>query len=181
MALRIRNVFTRYPISNIRCCSSKPPENNDEKLPTTTTDKPGKITSLPPRSKCHIAPFKTEAELLKIPYTSTLTSHYKNPQNLVKIPYVKPFESTYVANRPIEDPLERSLDMLKPMDKRKTKYYIEGYTAYYDIVIMGGGVMGCSIAYWLANRVHNGFKILVIERDPTVSFNSFVVYLQKNS
>ena len=167
MALRIKHILGRYAIPNIRRCSSKPPEDKNEKLPTTT-EKVDKIVSLPPRTKCHISPHKTEAELLKIPYTSTLTSHYKNPQNLVKIPYVKPFESTYVANRPIEDPMERALDMLKPMAKRKTKYYIEGYTAYYDIIIMGGGVMGCSIAYWLANRVHDGFRILVIERDPTV-------------
>merc|ERR1719461_488782 len=112
-----------------------------------------------PRTKCHIARHKTESELLKIPYTSTLTSHYQNPQNLVKIPYVKPYESTYVCNRPFEDPVKRITDQMKPWDKRETKYYIEGYTAHYDIIIIGGGVMGCSVAYWLANRVKNGFRI----------------------
>lgn len=38
-----------------------------------------------------------------------------------------------------------------------------------DVVIIGGGVMGSSIAYWLKNRVFSEyFKVVVIERDPTV-------------
>ncbi len=37
----------------------------------------------------------------------------------------------------------------------------------YDVVIVGGGVMGCSAAYWLAaNRDFSG-SILIVERDPT--------------
>ena len=111
---------------------------------------------------------------MKVPYTSTLTQHYKNPQNLVKIPYVKPFESSYVCNRPIEDPGERIKEQLTlkhpSHPDRKTKYYIEGYDADYDIIIVGGGVMGCSVAYQLAQRVHRGFRILVVERDPKYSY-----------
>ena len=169
MALRLRSILSRSSISSIRSCSSKPPNGtNNDNLPSTIQEK--KSVVIPPRTKCHIAKHKTESELLKIPYTSTLTSHYENPQNLVKIPYVKPYESTYVCNRPLEHGIERALDQLKPTEKRETKYHIEGYTAHYDIIIIGGGVMGCSIAYWLANRVKNGFRILVVERDPTYSY-----------
>jgi glycine/D-amino acid oxidase-like deaminating enzyme len=37
----------------------------------------------------------------------------------------------------------------------------------YDVVIVGGGVMGSSAAYWLA--AHPGFSgsILIVERDPS--------------
>lgn len=37
----------------------------------------------------------------------------------------------------------------------------------YDVVIAGGGIMGCSSAYFLALRVPPS-SICVIERDPTV-------------
>src|SRR5260370_8137142 len=43
----------------------------------------------------------------------------------------------------------------------------QGMQRSYDVVIIGGGVMGSSAAYWLA--ADPGFKgsILMIERDPT--------------
>ena len=37
-----------------------------------------------------------------------------------------------------------------------------------DIVIIGGGVMGSALAYWLKQRNPKGFTCTVIERDPTV-------------
>ena len=158
---------------NFRCCSSKSDEPKSlvetGQKPVESGKKPSSEVVIPPLWKCHVAKHKTKDELTKIPYTATLSSHYQNPQNLVKIPYVKPFESTYVANRPIEDPNERVLDQLRPKDKRKTKYYIKDYLANYDIVIMGGGAIGCSVAYWLAQRIYNGVNILVIERDPQVT------------
>lgn len=43
----------------------------------------------------------------------------------------------------------------------------------YDVVIVGGGIMGSSSAYFLANRMSREMgKICVIERDPTVSILS---------
>lgn len=38
-----------------------------------------------------------------------------------------------------------------------------------DVVIIGGGVIGSSIAYWLKKRVFKDMKVVVVERDPTVS------------
>lgn len=39
-----------------------------------------------------------------------------------------------------------------------------------DIVIIGGGVMGWSIAYWLKQKemVREGVKVVVVEKDLTV-------------
>jgi FAD-dependent oxidoreductase domain-containing protein 1 len=37
----------------------------------------------------------------------------------------------------------------------------------FDVVIVGGGVMGCSVAYFLASDPAFGGKIAVVERDPT--------------
>uniref|UniRef100_A0A3Q3JI06 FAD-dependent oxidoreductase domain-containing protein 1 n=1 Tax=Monopterus albus TaxID=43700 RepID=A0A3Q3JI06_MONAL len=46
-----------------------------------------------------------------------------------------------------------------------------------DIVIIGGGVMGWSIAYWLKQkeRVREGVKVIVVERDLTYSQASTVL------
>lgn len=44
-----------------------------------------------------------------------------------------------------------------------------------DIVIIGGGIMGCSIAYWLKKRSPTGLNIVVVERDPTYSRSSTVL------
>uniref|UniRef100_A0A1A8EK57 FAD-dependent oxidoreductase domain-containing protein 1 n=1 Tax=Nothobranchius korthausae TaxID=1143690 RepID=A0A1A8EK57_9TELE len=46
-----------------------------------------------------------------------------------------------------------------------------------DIVIVGGGVMGWSIAYWLKKKENSsaGMRVIVVERDPTYSQTSTVL------
>ncbi|KAL0994617.1 hypothetical protein UPYG_G00124930 [Umbra pygmaea] len=46
-----------------------------------------------------------------------------------------------------------------------------------DIVIVGGGVIGWSIAYWLKQkeRIREGVRVLVVERDPTYAQASTVL------
>uniref|UniRef100_A0A8C8J306 FAD-dependent oxidoreductase domain-containing protein 1 n=1 Tax=Oncorhynchus tshawytscha TaxID=74940 RepID=A0A8C8J306_ONCTS len=46
-----------------------------------------------------------------------------------------------------------------------------------DIVIVGGGVVGWSIAYWLKQKemIRDGVRVLVVERDPTYSQASTVL------
>lgn len=41
-----------------------------------------------------------------------------------------------------------------------------------DIVIVGGGVVGWSIAYWLKQkeRAQEAVKVIVVEKDPTVRY-----------
>ena len=39
---------------------------------------------------------------------------------------------------------------------------------YYDVVLGGGGIIGCASAYFLARRIP-AERICVIERDPRVS------------
>ena len=38
-----------------------------------------------------------------------------------------------------------------------------------DYVIIGGGAIGLSIAFWLKHVSRNGYRVVVIEKDPTVS------------
>ena len=96
----------------------------------------------------------------EVPYTFNLTTHYKNPQNLVKIPYTKPNKLTGISQ-------ENNI----PDGK------FEGYFSNYDIIIIGGGVMGCSAAFWLGQHIQKyGLKILVVERDPTVCVYKIIFY-----
>ncbi|KAL4660649.1 FAD-dependent oxidoreductase domain-containing protein 1 [Arapaima gigas] len=46
-----------------------------------------------------------------------------------------------------------------------------------DIVIVGGGVVGWSVAYWLKKkeRIRGGVRVLVVEKDPTYSQASTVL------
>jgi glycine/D-amino acid oxidase-like deaminating enzyme len=44
-------------------------------------------------------------------------------------------------------------------------------TATYDVVVIGGAVMGASAAYWLT-RMSPGLRVLVVERDPTYAKSS---------
>ena len=42
----------------------------------------------------------------------------------------------------------------------------------YDIVIVGGAVIGSSTAYWLSQALGSGASILVVERDSSYEFSS---------
>lgn len=39
-----------------------------------------------------------------------------------------------------------------------------------DVIIIGGGIIGSSIAYWLKKKINKDFHIVVIEQDPTVRY-----------
>lgn len=57
------------------------------------------------------------------------------------------------------------------MSMRKTQFYKKEIDYYYDVCIIGGGVMGCSVAYFLASTIYKGFKICVIEKDTSVEYS----------
>uniref|UniRef100_A0A0C9PW55 Foxred1 protein n=1 Tax=Fopius arisanus TaxID=64838 RepID=A0A0C9PW55_9HYME len=41
------------------------------------------------------------------------------------------------------------------------------YPSHVDVVIIGGGAMGSSIAYWLKKMSNGGLSVVVVEKDPT--------------
>ena len=40
-----------------------------------------------------------------------------------------------------------------------------------DVLIVGGGVIGSAVAYWIKERNPKGSNVVVVERDPVVSLN----------
>ncbi|XP_011312053.1 FAD-dependent oxidoreductase domain-containing protein 1 isoform X2 [Fopius arisanus] len=49
------------------------------------------------------------------------------------------------------------------------------YPSHVDVVIIGGGAMGSSIAYWLKKMSNGGLSVVVVEKDPTYSQASTVL------
>lgn len=43
------------------------------------------------------------------------------------------------------------------------------FQSHCDILVIGGGGVGASIAYWLKKRGRDGLNVVVLEKDPTVS------------
>lgn len=44
-----------------------------------------------------------------------------------------------------------------------------------DVVVIGGGVVGSSVSYWLKKRAGKGINVVVLEKDPTYSCASTVL------
>lgn len=44
----------------------------------------------------------------------------------------------------------------------------EIFQTHCDVVIIGGGGIGASVAYWLKQKARDGLNVVVVERDPTV-------------
>lgn len=42
------------------------------------------------------------------------------------------------------------------------------FQSHCDVVIIGGGGVGSSVAFWLKSKARKGLNVVVIERDPTV-------------
>ncbi|GAB0100108.1 FAD-dependent oxidoreductase domain-containing protein 1 [Sergentomyia squamirostris] len=98
-------------------------------------------------------------------------------------------------NRPDDHPFWRTVNILKndfkkvgqfllprrPPSKataeseKELEEYLEKYRRpeifpeHCDVLIVGGGAMGSSIAYWLKKEAREGLSVVVVEKDPTYS------------
>ena len=59
--------------------------------------------------------------------------------------------------------------------------WIQEFKDQYDIVIVGGGIVGSMIAYYLTERVEvkRGMKVAVIEKDPTYRRSTTTLCISK--
>lgn len=77
-----------------------------------------------------------------------------------------------------ENPLERCKRFVKRDINQIVQIVNDPFNEYQDdkifpktvdILIVGGGVIGSSIAYWLQNKCRDGLKIAVLEKDLSVN------------
>lgn len=95
------------------------------------------------------------------------------------------------SDYPSENPVSRALRLLgndfkKAASKLTNKepnleHYeydnsdIVNFPTHTDVVVIGGGVMGSSIAYWLREMSSGVLDVAVIEKDPTVSIPNIII------
>lgn len=64
---------------------------------------------------------------------------------------------------------------IKTIRASRGTYHYEIFPEHCDIAIIGGGVMGSSIAYWLKQKVPHAITVTVVEKDPSVNQNSLLM------
>lgn len=62
----------------------------------------------------------------------------------------------------------RPLNEVQKVSKVKNELPDE-FQTHCDVLIIGGGGIGSSAAYWLKQRARNGLNVVVVEKDETVS------------
>lgn len=82
-----------------------------------------------------------------------------------------------MAPPPKMHPVKRTLNILKH-DVRSIwdpdQPPLLEFSSHVDLVIIGGGMMGSAIAYYIKQRTgRNSFTVMVIEKDPSVSVNGY--------
>lgn len=69
--------------------------------------------------------------------------------------------------------LRNDLKLLNFHNKENRSTALSVFPRYADIVIIGGGAIGSSIAYFLKHKTGiKGVNVVVVEKDQTVSFSS---------
>uniref|UniRef100_A0A1Q3FJ94 Putative oxidoreductase n=1 Tax=Culex tarsalis TaxID=7177 RepID=A0A1Q3FJ94_CULTA len=63
--------------------------------------------------------------------------------------------------------LPKQRESVESVDNYLERYRREEFQSHCDVLVIGGGGVGSSIAYWLKKRARNGLNVVVVEKDAT--------------
>lgn len=63
----------------------------------------------------------------------------------------------------------KTLVVQTPRNLLHRGYATDGLTERFDVLVIGGGIMGSSTAHWLARKTNGQLKVCVVEPDPSYS------------
>lgn len=116
--------------------------------------------------------------ILKTPVTAYKKSTFDFWKGRVCVVY-----QSSSSGSPPQNPLQRTWKTIKADLTKGVQRINDPFKDYHpdsnlfpehcDILIVGGGIMGSSIAYWLKQRALDGLRVVVLERDTTVKTDNF--------
>lgn len=74
-----------------------------------------------------------------------------------------------------QNPFIKTINALKYDIGKNSDVPTYTYPEHADIVIIGGGYIGSSTAYWLKKRAGEGLSIAILDKDLTVSFALYLL------
>lgn len=97
-------------------------------------------------------------------------SHGKSSTNLQN---EDPIKRTFrILKNDVEKPLARIQNYFRPANINKNKENnkqpeYDNFQTHCDVLVIGGGAMGSSTAFWLKTKARSGLNVVVIEKDPS--------------
>lgn len=103
-----------------------------------------------------------------VPYDPAEDEYYDN--HLLPFKYPQYFTKHLGFHNAVET-IKEDLSILKKGRIHKVREEL-GCPREVDICIFGGGIIGSAVAYFLKQKAPFGYKVAVVERDPTVGIDS---------
>lgn len=142
---------------------------------------PGTIRCMCSSSKKTEPPKVQDPDQLKADEGIKQPDQQQSPSTTAKNTDAQTIDKRDLRPPPPEHPISRTINILKRDVKSLPRVFgfktdDDGYIfpTHCDVVIIGGGAIGSSIAFWLKEKAREGLRVVVVEKDKTVSFDGLI-------
>ena len=158
--LRLQHIIRHPTASSSLRAFCTPPSNNDSKNKLENPNKP--LNDNNPRNE--VNPIQRTFNILG--------NDLKKVKNFFSSS-TKSSETASDFSQPGEEGISKNSKEtpLQKIQRETTRrsYSDEEFQTHCDVLVIGGGGVGSSVAYWLKRQARNGLNVVVVERDNTVS------------